>query len=243
MKKLYLAWQDPSNRQWFPVGCLTVDSNVYRFVYTRGAEKSPRFIPFGRMTNLKGVYESAELFPLFANRLLSKSRPEYKDYLSWLKVEDDNNNPLDMLALTEGLRGTDSLEVFQCPTRTKDGKYEASFFSHGIRHLPEYAIKQVNLLKPGEKLFLMRDIQNPYHSLAIALRTGDPVMIVGYCPRYLTDDFNHILDKLGGTDPEVTVSQVNAEAPSQLRLLCKFTSIWPESFQPCSTELYQELSQ
>ena len=242
MKKLYLAWQDRDNRQWYPVGCLTFDNNMYRFAYTKGAGKSPRFIPFGRMTNLKAVYESDELFPLFANRLLSKSRPEYKDYLKWLELEDDNNNPLDMLALTEGLRGTDSLEVFQCPIRTKDGKYEVRFFSHGIRHLPEYAINRVNNLKTGEKLFLMRDIQNPHHSLAIALRTNDPIIIIGYCPRYLSDDFNHIIDSCGGNCPEVTVSQVNTEAPSQLRLLCKFKSIWPESFQPCSTELYQELA-
>lgn len=242
MKKLYLAWQDPDNRQWFPVGCLTFDNNLYRFVYTQGAVKSSRFIPFGRMTNLKAVYESEELFPLFANRLLSKSRPEYKDYLKWLKLEDDNNNPLDMLALTEGLRGTDSLEVFQCPLKTKDNKYEVSFFIHGIRHLPDYSINRVNNLESGEKLFLMRDIQNPYHSLAIALRTNDPVTIIGYCPRYLTNDFNHILDRRGENCPEVTVAQVNTEAPSQLRLLCKFISIWPKSFQPCSSELYQELT-
>jgi hypothetical protein len=214
MKKLYLAWQDPDNRQWLPVGCLTFDNNLYRFVYTKGAEKSPRFIPFGRMTNLKAIYESKELFPLFANRLLSKSRPEYKDYLKWLKLEHNDSNALDMLALTEGLRGTDSLEVFQCPLRTKDGKYKVSFFSHGIRHLPKYSIDRVNNLKSGENLFLMRDIQNTHHSLAIALRTDDSITMVGYCPRYLAADFSHILDNCGSTCAEVTVSQVNNEAPS-----------------------------
>ncbi len=87
-----------------------------------------------------------------------------------------------------------------------------------------------------------RDIQNPHHSLALALRTDDPVTIIGYCPRYLTDDFNHILDKCTEICPVVTVAQVNVEAPYQLRLLCKLISIWPESFQPCSTELYQEFA-
>jgi hypothetical protein len=145
------------------------------------------------------------------------------------------------LGLTEGLRGTDSLEVFQCPVPTKEGNYEVRFFSHGIRHLPEHAINGVNNLKTGEKLFLLRDVQNPHDSLALALRTDDPVTIVGYCPRYLSADFNQILDKVGLTIPEVRVLQVNLDAPIQLRLLCKLVSIWPESFQPCSDELYEYL--
>lgn len=240
MKKLYLAWQDPENRRWMPVGCLTFENNKYRFVYTKGAKQSKNFIPFGRLTNLNVVYESQDLFPLFANRILSKFRPEYKNFLKWLKMKDDAN-PLDMLALTEGVRGTDSLEVFQCPTPNEDGDYEVHFFSHGIRHLPGHAIHRVNELKKEDKLYLLRDIQNQYDSLALALRTDDPVTIVGYCPRYLCADFNIILDNLGTSIPEVNVLQVNIDAPLQLRLLCKFISKWPNSFKPCSDELYETL--
>ena len=67
MKTVYLAWQEPKDRGWFPVGRLSFDGNVYQFVYTKGALKSPNFIPFGRMLNLRDVYVSKELFPLFAN--------------------------------------------------------------------------------------------------------------------------------------------------------------------------------
>jgi hypothetical protein len=74
MKTLYLAWQDPEGRRWLPVGRLSFDGHVYRFVYTKGAKQSPRFVPFGAMRDLHVVYESAVLFPLFANRLLSKTR-------------------------------------------------------------------------------------------------------------------------------------------------------------------------
>ena len=38
MKTLYLAWQDPEDRRWLPVGRLNFDGHVYRFVYTKGAE-------------------------------------------------------------------------------------------------------------------------------------------------------------------------------------------------------------
>ena len=36
MKTLYLAWQDPKDRRWFPVGRLSFDGEVYQFVYTKG---------------------------------------------------------------------------------------------------------------------------------------------------------------------------------------------------------------
>ena len=37
----YLAWQDAEDRRWLPVGRLSFDGHVYRFVYTKGAEQSP----------------------------------------------------------------------------------------------------------------------------------------------------------------------------------------------------------
>jgi hypothetical protein len=242
MKTLYLAWQDPKNRRWYPVGRLTFDNNLYKFVYTKGAKESKQFMPFGMMNNFEAVYESEELFPLFANRLLSKSRPEYKDYLKWLKLNEKENDPLVMLAISGGVRGTDSLEVFPCPLRSMDDKYEILFFNHGLSHLPDYVIDRVNELKQGERLFLMSDVQNPFDSLAMALRTDDPATIIGYCPRYLAEDFKTILEKCGQEIPKVMVEQVNMDAPLQLRLMCKFTSPWPESFQACANEYYNTLA-
>src|SRR5712691_11405148 len=101
MKALYLAWQDPASREWLPVGRLTYENKRYRFVYTSGAKKSKNFFPFGRMRDLESVYESTDLFPLFANRILSKSRPEYQQFLHWLNVTEDEADPLALLARTE----------------------------------------------------------------------------------------------------------------------------------------------
>src|SRR6266852_6687237 len=106
MNVLYVAWQDPEDRRWFPVAQLTREAGVYRFAYTKGATRSQRFIPFGRMTDLNVVYESAELFPLFANRLLSKERAEYKNFLHWLDVRETEDDPLALLARTGGTRET-----------------------------------------------------------------------------------------------------------------------------------------
>ncbi|TET42295.1 MAG: hypothetical protein E3J66_03860, partial [Dehalococcoidia bacterium] len=242
VKQLYLAWQNPKNRSWYPVGALTIDENgTYRFVYTKGAQSSENFAFFGRMTDPFSVYESKELFPLFKNRLLAESRPEYKKYLKWLDIGEDEDNPFNMLAMTEGIKATDTLEVFKCPTPNGKGRYEVDFFSHGLRHVAKRVIERVNHLRKGERLFLARDMQNRYDSMAMALRTDDPVEFVGYCPRYLSPDFQQLLEKDRAMDVLVTVERVNEDAPLNLRLLCKLVAPWPAGFQPCSGDKFKPL--
>src|SRR5213593_3618283 len=81
---LLVAWRGTSpERGWRPVGRLEHDAGTYRFVYTRGARMHPDFHPFPQMEDFEEIYESEELFPVFANRLLSESRPEYDSYLLW----------------------------------------------------------------------------------------------------------------------------------------------------------------
>ena len=243
MKAIYVAWQDPESRSWLPVGRLSQVDNVYRFVYTKGAEERSNFVPFARMTKLEAVYESNELFPIFANRLLPKSRPEYKEYLDWLNLSDTQTSPLSILSISGGSRATDSLEVFACPEPNNQGKYEVCFFNHGLSHLPGMAIHRVSELRVGERLFLMADIQNQQDRLAIALRTGDPATIVGYCPRYLTEDFNRLLKEFVPDEIEVSAEKINIDAPIQLRLLCKIVCQWPKNFEPCSSEPYRPIVQ
>jgi hypothetical protein len=237
MTVLYLSWQDPQSRIWFPVGKLTFEGGIYRFVYTKGAPLSENFIPFGSMRDLHEVYNSQDLLPLFANRLISKKRPEYKDFLRWLDLREDEAV---LLARTEGVRETDSLTVFPCPERNLDGKYVVHFFSHGLRYLPEEARIRISKLRTGDRLYLLPDPQNPYDGCAIALRTDDPPTIVGYCPRYISCDFLEILEN-NPNMVQVQVKRVNTDAPIQLRLLCTLTADWPENFKPCSSEDYQEL--
>lgn len=240
MKTLFVAWQDPCMRRWYPVGCLSFDGTTYRFVYTKGAQEAENFSPFMRMKKLDLQYESKELFPIFSNRLLSKARPEYKALLTWVNVAEAKADPITMLAITGGSRNTDYLEVFPCPAPNAEGLYDVEFFCHGLSHLSESVIQRVNTLKPKDRLFLMFDVQNSVDQLAIALRTDDPAMIVGYCPRYLNTDFHRLIEHNSGRI-EVSVRQVNQDAPLQMRLLCHLAASWPEGFQPCSTELYQPL--
>lgn len=241
MKTLFVAWQDPIEKHWLPVGKLTFNDGIYRFTYTKGAKNAKKFMPFGRMTKLDQVYESVELFPLFSNRLLSKSRPEYQEFLHWLKIHEDEANPLALLALTEGKRETDNLEIFPCPEKSSGGKFKVKFFAHGIQYLPQFAANMIGDLKVGEPLLLMSDLQNPFDRHAIAIRSNSTV-ILGYSPRYLSCDFNELLKKCDLEDVVVSVEQVNLDAPLQLRLLCQIEAPWPASFKPCSTENYFPLA-
>ena len=241
MTVLYLAWQDPKDRHWTPVGRLSFDGKTYRFVYTKGVKRAPNFLPFGRMLNLETIYESQELFPLFANRLLSKTRPEYHYFLDWVNVRQDEDDPLLLLARTGGVRETDSLAIFACPERRNDGTYHMHFFSHGIRYLPHQVIGTIDALSAGDRLFLMPDPQNPYDRFALALRTAPPATLVGYCPRYFNRDFLALLEA-DPSNTKVIVERVSCDAPMQLRLLCSISAPWPEQFQACSGEDYEALA-
>ncbi len=241
-KALFIAWQDTKTRRWAPVGKLTREGDDYRFVYTRGAENMPNFRPFGRMQDLHKAYKSDELFPIFANRVLAKNRPEYRDYMKWLGMSEFQYDALEELARTGGLRATDSLELFPCPIVTDGKNYEVYFFCRGLRHLHEENQLRANQLKPGERLYLMQDLQNTHDSMALLLRTDEPITLVGYVPRYYAAEFTQLIK---ATDPDkvkVTVEQVNGDAPVQYRLLCKLTSPWPANFSPCADKEFEVLA-
>ena len=169
----------------------------YRFVYTRGCRTMPDFAAFGRLTDLNAEYVSEELFPLFSNRVLAKARPEYPRYRDWLGLAPGDTDALDELGRTGGIRATDRLEVIPCPEPTEDGRYEIRFFTRGLRHLQPESRAGVEGLSAGERLFLMRDDQNERDPLALLMRTGDPIRLAGYVPRYYTDDVRRLEETVG----------------------------------------------
>lgn len=239
MKALFLAVQEPSTRQWAPVARVVKDMGVYKLAYTRGALDLPEFRGFGRMHDLKREYVSEELFPLLQNRVLPKSRPEYKHYLEWLGLSLTGHEALDELARTGGLRATDSIELIPCPEPNGGNYYHAYFFARGSRYLPEETQARLNELRPGDRLFIMKDIQNTHDHNALVLRTGDPISIVGYAPRYYAEDFARLADLGDVNDVVVTVDRVNPSAPMPYRLLCKIQAPWPDFFSACASEKFQ----
>ena len=247
MATLFLAWQDPTRRSWYPIGRLTsAPGDLYTFAYTNGAEEARKlagFQPLASFPELKTAYVSERLFPLFSNRLLPHARPEYKEYLQWLSVPASEEDPVAILARSGGRKVTDSLEVFPCPECPINGEYRINFLLHGLNHTPETSVERASRLSHGEPLLVMRDLQNPRDPDALALRTAEErdIYLVGYVPRYLRGDFLKLI-QLDAT-PRIVAERVNpSPAPVQFRVLCRAVAPWPEGFKPFSGPEYDLLS-
>lgn len=244
LKTLFLAWQDPKSRFWFPIGRLTFDGNSYQFVYTQGVKEAQQkcgFEPLSSFPGLYEVYKSTQLFAVFSNRLMPRSRPDYSSFIQWLNIPTNENDPIAMLSRSGGQRETDTLTVFPCPEPDEEGRDHIHFFSHGLRYLPQCAIERINHFQEGEKLWLAHEFQNLYDSQALTLNTEDHY-IVGYCPRYLLNEVFAFLRR-NPSLVDVRVERVNQPpTPLQFRLLCNMTAQWSDDFRPFSSSEYQPIT-
>lgn len=241
MKALFLAIQEPSTHRWAPVARVIKKDGIYRLAYTRGALEVDGFQGFGRMHELDKEYVSETLFPLLQNRVLPRSRPEYKDYLEWLGLSEEDHDSLEELARTGGLRATDTVELIPCPEPDHEQRYKAYFFVRGIRHFSSEVESTVRNLQTGDRLYLMKDVQNEFDAAALLLRTGEPISLVGYAPRYYSDDFSALVST-SVRDVEVTVERVNAHAPLPYRILCRISAPWPQFFSAFESERFELIS-
>ena len=239
---LFGAWRPESLHEgWRPVGRLEHDNSTYRYFYTQGAKK-PGFRPFDHMEAFDQVYESDELFPVFANRLLPSTRPEYDEFLRWGGFDRDHPpDPIVILGLTEGRRQTDAIEVFPCPKPDDRGNYFNKFFLHGIRWLGEPAAQRIARLQDDEPLKVMFDVQNDHDANAVAVRTEDDRVLIGYFPRYLAADAKRLLASCDSNYFSLVVDRVNPDAPLQNRVLCRMAACWPHDFSPCGGEDFEPI--
>lgn len=222
-----------------------LENNEYCFSYTKGVleAKKEGFSPlFGESKDeeLKRVYlsEKDTLFPVFSNRLMTKSRPEYPQYKQWLGIVDENN-PLEELAKNNGIRATDNLQVFALP-QEENGKYIVDFFIHKFDFIaPEIQTRMENFA-PEDMLYLAQDIQNPYDKNALLIRTENPLCLLGYVPRLYAKDFSFFLNQKD-SQARIKILRINTFAPLLYRIFCRFEANWVEGFKPFCEEEFKEL--
>ncbi len=235
-KTLFLAWQDseekhglPGTRQWFPIGRLdaNVERSEYRFRYTAGARRAEQEAGLTSLLDFpcwEEDYESSELFPLFRNRVLAPTRPDFVDYLKALDLNEEAN-PIEILSANGGHRATDLFEVFPKLVQNEEGTFVCRFFLHGWRYVSPPAQERLNRLQAGDPLFVALELTNPVTELALQIQTTDYQMI-GWAPRYLVNDLADAMAESPG-EYSASVIRINPQpVPSRQRLLVEMRSYW-----------------
>ncbi|WP_170319402.1 HIRAN domain-containing protein [Polyangium spumosum] len=190
-------------------------------------------------------YVSADLFPIFKNRIMSRSRGDYPVYIERLGLTDPSPDPLLILARSEGHKVTDSYYLFPQPTEvvspSGERRYSLSFFVHGMKYVREEARARAMSAPLHEKLFLLSDLQNPADPAAMMIRTSDNHLL-GWVPRYYCSDLQELWRRTSAI--ELTVEHVNpAPTPSWLVLMCRVEAPWPEGFHALSAPEYEPLAE
>ena len=243
-KTLFLAWHGSNeNRFWFPVGRLDADPKEarYRFRYTHGARQAQEQAGFPMLLEfpeLDGDYWASELFPLFQNRIMSPSRPDFQEYLKVLGL-GGYADPVEILAVNGGRRLTDTYEVFPKLVKQDDGSFVSRFFLHGNRFVSESGRERLNSLRADEELYVAVELTNPSTELAVLILTTD-YQVLGWAPHYLVDDLAMAMAEAGGKYSARVVRLNPQPLPSRQRLLVELSSFWTDH-EPMSGPDYQPL--
>lgn len=233
-------------RGWYPIGRLDAlpESQRFRFAYTRGAMRARQeagFAPLEAFPKWDRLYEDSVLFPPFQNRLVSNRRGDYRAFIESLALDPDHADPMEVLALSEGRRQTDHLEVFPMLAPRRDGTFTSRFFLHGWRYVNEYAQARVMRLAEGEALQVAVELNNPATGAAVQLQTASDYHMLGWAPRYLVDDLPKAMAQAPG-DLSARVLRLNAEpAPHNQRVLIELSGQFAEGYRPMNGQDFQPL--
>ena len=254
VKALFLAWQAAhpmqeggvASRAWYPIGRLeaSADRKHYRFAYTRGAERAHAeagFAPLESFPTLGRVYEDDELFPLFQNRLVSDRRGDYRTFVERLALDPANADPMEVLALSEGRRQTDHLEVFPMLAPHRDGSFTCRFFLHGWRHVNAHSQARLQTLTEGEALQVALELNNPKTGPAVQIETANDYHMLGWAPRYLVTDLLKAMAESGGSIAARVVRLNTEPAPPNQRVLVELSGRFAADYRPMSGQDFQPL--
>jgi hypothetical protein len=237
---LYVAWQNQATRAWHTVARLNRTKTGYELVFTRGVASLPTIPSDLFRMDVRERYSSDELFPLFRNRLPSRSRSDVPKMAHWLNVTGGEDE-FDLLSKFGLIPGTDSLLVYPEPELIS-GTYGLEFFVHGVGHLQKDAMELCGDLRVGERLLPLLDVQNPVDPNAVAIRCVNHPVLVGYVPTFYAPDFRQLLSQPRlAAKAQLTVVRFNEDAPNQLRLLCRFECPVPQGFRALNSETHQPM--
>ena len=118
LERLVVTWQHPNERGIQPIGFLSYDGHTYRFSYIRNALYVKDFRPMLGFGRLDQAYESRELFPFFAQRVMAVRRPDYESYVKQLGLEGQPD-PWEQITRSQGHRHGDSFQLLPSQLSTR----------------------------------------------------------------------------------------------------------------------------
>jgi hypothetical protein len=219
------------------VACLRLVDNQFRLLYVAGVRRALDlgFEPFAEFQELEREYLSEELFPLFANRVMSAKRKDYAEFISGLGLEH-SESPLfvfDLLDRTGGRTATDRYRLFLEPEIGADGAFRFRFFVAGQSRERHAASEGIwNKLEPGTDLKLRREPENKFSGTAVQICHGETSL--GYVPDYFASEIIH--PRLNENDDvQCKLVRVNPGAAPQERILVEVKGIWKMRQRPFQT--------
>jgi len=243
---LFVAWRSERTSTIHPVGrllrCERRPGPFWEYAYVQGVHdaEADGFAPFPEFSRIDSVYGSLNLFPLFQNRTMPASRPDYADHVGRVGLPVHASEPLLILSRTGGRRPTDKIEVFGLPAfDARTDAFVYRFFLRGVRHLVG-AEERIARLRRDEELIVRPDPENVSDSLAVALDNHDSEHL-GFVPRCLLDDLHAL--RHAGSRLDAFVDRKNPPpAPVHERLLCRFAATAVPGFVPFASARYQPVS-
>lgn len=215
VRSLLLIWQHPVTRRFSKVARLVAVGDRFQFEYLDGAH-DPEFEPLHSFPDIDQVYVTPQLPAFFRNRVMSRKRSSYSQYATWLGLDPSVDAPFEVLARTGGGRATDTFHVAEEPNLGSGRKTTIHFFASGLSHV-EGALGRLLMVKPGDKLTVRREYDNPVNPRALLIDvTADEA--VGWVPDWLLDDVHRLI---ASRDFELHAQQINFDAPWHLKLLCR----------------------
>jgi len=188
--------------------------------------------------DIMAEYQASELFPLFANRVMSSRRSDYNEFVQLLGLEH-SESPLfafQILDRTGGRTAADRYRMFLEPEIAANQPFEIRFFVAGqSRDKHSQSGTKWASMKVGEELTLRTEPDNKFSKTAVQICLGD--FSLGYVPDYYAAEVVHRLLALG-RQLVCRLVQVNPHGAPQDRILVSVKGVWPDIPLPFHTGDY-----
>ncbi len=228
-RRLLVTRQFPDSRLYRPVGFLTSDGDEYTFAYIRKSVEAQWFAPLPGLSDSGRRYSSNQLFPIFAERVISARRPDRTEALKALGLPEDAA-PFEVLNRSGGQRVGDTIELVPMPWVASDGAFSQLFLVHGVRHSSAEAQDRIAHLNPGDRLVLRTDPDNPVNTLAVQVEDAEGLTL-GFVPDPLAEFIQDVLEDHRGY--KLSVEQANGvDAGYHFRLLVRLEGFVGPGEQP-----------